>query len=42
MRTKLMTDVVWAMVPTIRVEASKNEFVTIMGTEYLVFYRVRG
>lgn len=34
-RNKFMTDVVWAMVPTIRAEASKNEFVTIMGNECL-------
>lgn len=40
-RTKFMTDVVWAMVPTIRAEASKNEFVTIMGNKYLFSLTIR-
>ena len=37
-RNKFMTDVVWAIVPTARAVASKNDLVTIMGTEFLARY----
>lgn len=35
------TDVFWAIVPSVRAVASKNDCSNIMGTDFLVFCQIR-